>query len=75
MDKIDCFGDVCPVPLLKIQSALKKHADGERFMVVVDHSCVMESINDYYNNTTHEIIIDEVMNGVWEITVIKHLAK
>ncbi|MBN2900140.1 MAG: sulfurtransferase TusA family protein [Clostridia bacterium] len=71
MNKIDCFGDVCPIPLLKIQKTLKSIAVGESFMVVVDHSCVMESIDDYYKNSPHDIDIDEVLNGVWEIVITK----
>lgn len=71
MMKIDCFGDICPVPLIKIQQKLDEISIGESFMLVVDHSCVVESINDYYTDTSHTIICDEVMNGVWEITITK----
>lgn len=72
MIKIDCFGDICPVPLIKIQKKLNELSDGESIMVVVDHSCVEESIWDYYRGTSHEILSDEVLNGVWEITIIKN---
>lgn len=71
MNKIDCFGDICPVPLIKIQHKLDELSIGETFMIVVDHSCVVESINEYYADTKHEIIAEEVMNGVWEITITK----
>ncbi len=71
MIKIDCFGDVCPIPLIKIQQKLEELQTGDSFMLVVDHSCVVESIDDYYKNTKHQIEIDEVMNGVWEITITK----
>lgn len=71
MIKIDCFGDICPVPLLKIQKQLDSISSGDSFMLVVDHSCVVESIDEYYADTSHQIEIDEVMNGVWEITITK----
>lgn len=71
MIKIDCFGDICPVPLLKIQQQLDSISSGDSFMLVVDHSCVVESIDEYYSGTSHQIEIDEVMNGVWEITITK----
>lgn len=71
MIKIDCFGDICPVPLLKIQKQLDSISSGDSFMLVVDHSCVVESIDEYYADTSHHIEIDEVMNGVWEITITK----
>lgn len=71
MDKINCFGDFCPVPLLKAQNAVKELSSGEDFMLVTDHSCVVESIQDYFKINKYELYIDEVLNGVWEITITK----
>jgi len=68
MHKVDCFGDFCPVPLLKAQEITKNMHSGETFMLVTDHSCTVESILDYYKNTDIFVDIDEVINGVWEIT-------
>lgn len=73
MIKINCFGDICPIPLIKLQSQLKKLSDGDSFMLVVDHSCVVESIHDYYDHSKHSIVLDEVINGVWEITITKNV--
>jgi TusA-related sulfurtransferase len=41
---LDCFGDICPVPILKIQKELKSSKSGYEFMVVTDHSCTVESV-------------------------------
>lgn len=71
MNKIDCFGEICPVPLIKLQKELKELNSGETIMLVVDHSCSVEAINNYYNDTTTKVIVDEVINGVWEISVTK----
>ena len=72
MKKIDCFGDFCPLPLLKAQKEMELLSQGESFMLVTDHSCVVESIRDSSNNTNNYILaIDEVINGVWEITFTK----
>ncbi|MDF2521249.1 MAG: response regulator SirA [Clostridia bacterium] len=71
MDKIDCLGEYCPVPILRIKEKLKKSPKGEPFMVVTDHSCVLQSIQDYCEKTKLLIEIDEVINGVWEITITK----
>ena len=73
MDKIDCFGDMCPIPLLKLQNSLKTLKSGDSIMLVVDHSCVVESISDYYNSSHHQILVDVIIIGVWEITVTKSL--
>lgn len=72
MNKINCFGDVCPIPLMKLKNKLKEIELGDSIMIVVDHSCVVESISDYYDSSKHTIEIDEVLNGVWEITITKH---
>jgi TusA-related sulfurtransferase len=71
MEKLDCFGDFCPLPLMKAKKAIKELKAGENFMLVTDHSCVVESINDYFKTNTINIKIDEVINGVWEITMTK----
>lgn len=71
LDKLDCFGDFCPVPLLKAQNAVKDLAFGDSLMLVTDHSCVVESINDYFQARKYTTLIDEVLNGVWEITITK----
>lgn len=71
MDKINCFGEICPIPLLKLKKQLKTLTLGDSVMLVVDHSCVVETIHDYYKKSKYQLSIDEVINGVWEITVTK----
>lgn len=71
MEKIDCLGEYCPIPILRIKEHLKKSSKGEPFMVVTDHSCVLQSIEDYCKKIKLDIDIDEVINGVWEITITK----
>jgi TusA-related sulfurtransferase len=71
MNKIDCFGDYCPIPLLKAKKEFDNLDSGESFMLVTDHSCVAESIKDYFSKSTCTFICEEVLNGVWEITITK----
>ena len=71
MKKIDCCGDFCPIPLLKIKKELNTLEVNESLMVDTDHSCVVESINEYFEQQKFNCEIDEVINGVWEITVTK----
>ncbi|MDW7662014.1 MAG: sulfurtransferase TusA family protein [Bacillota bacterium] len=73
MNKIDCFGDICPIPILKMQHELEILKPGESFEMVVDHSCVIESIQDSLKKTNIKYEIEEVMNGVWEIIITKPL--
>jgi tRNA 2-thiouridine synthesizing protein A len=71
MKKIDCFGDICPIPLLKAQKETAQMSVGDEVIIVTDHSCTVESIEEYYLNTSFKMEIDEVINGVWEIHITK----
>jgi len=71
MNKIDCFGDICPLPIIKMQNELEHLAAGESLQMVVDHSCVIESLKDHLGKTSFLYEVEEVMNGVWEITITK----
>lgn len=71
MDKLNCFGDFCPLPLLKAKKAVKELASGQKLMLVTDHSCVVESIENYFTSNKYELFVEEVLNGVWEITITK----
>jgi tRNA 2-thiouridine synthesizing protein A len=71
MNTIDCLGDMCPIPILKIQKELKKTKTGISIKVITDHSCVAESIKNHYSNKNHSFETYEVMNGVWEIIITK----
>lgn len=44
---------------------------GESVMAVTDHSCVQESVINHFKDRGEKVLVDEVMNGVWEITVTK----
>jgi len=70
-DYIDCFGDMCPVPILKMEKKLTEIETGEEFMLVTDHSCTVESIKHTFSKRKVGFKIEEVMNGVWEVTVKK----
>ncbi|WP_352419288.1 sulfurtransferase TusA family protein [Proteiniborus sp.] len=69
MKTIDCLGDMCPIPILKTRKALKSLNSGDTVKVVTDHSCVLESVMNNFKK--YEITYDEVINGVWEIFIIK----
>ncbi|PKM51913.1 MAG: sulfurtransferase TusA family protein [Firmicutes bacterium HGW-Firmicutes-7] len=71
MKKINCLGDYCPMPLIKTKAALRILPINESILLVTDHSCVVESIKDYFTNTSVLCVFDEVLNGVWEITLTK----
>jgi TusA-related sulfurtransferase len=69
--KIDCFGDICPVPVIKAENQLRSMKPGEEFLLITDHSCTAESIREKYGKRKMIKSIQEVMNGVWEIVLVK----
>lgn len=69
MKTIDCLGDMCPLPILKIRREMKTMKSGDMVKAVTDHSCVLESIISNFKK--HKITHEEVINGVWEIYIEK----
>lgn len=67
--ELDCFGEMCPIPVLKIKNELKSMQAGETLKVVSDHSCVVESIKDHFTKKQLKVESEEVINGVWEIFI------
>ncbi|MEW5785686.1 MAG: sulfurtransferase TusA family protein [Bacillota bacterium] len=69
--KIDCLGEMCPIPILKSIKELKKISKGDSILIVTDHSCVARSLVEVLLKKSYLIEEEEVMNGIWEITVTK----
>ncbi len=70
-NKLDCLGDMCPVPILKAENNLKEMKAGDSLLIVTDHSCVARSLVEKLQQKKYAIEEDEVTNGIWEITVTK----
>lgn len=71
MKKVDCLGDICPLPVIKTKKELQSMKSGESIMVVTDHSCSLENLIELIKNCNVKYNYEEVINGVWEITVTK----
>jgi len=71
MKKIDCLGDICPVPIIKTKKELQNIKSGESIMVVTDHSCSLENLIELLKKYNVTYYYEEVINGVWEIIVTK----
>ncbi len=71
MFKVDCLGDFCPIPLLKAQEASGSLNLGDSFMLVTDHSCTEEALRELFENSAFQVDSDEVINGVWELTITR----
>lgn len=71
MRELDCLGEMCPLPVMRIKESLKTMYSGETIKVVTDHSCVHQSILVQFKKSKVEIDYEEVINGVWEIFITK----
>jgi len=66
---IECLGDICPVPLMKLKRQEASLKRGDTIKLVTDHSCVSESIRNYCVSKGYQLEIVEPINGVWEFYI------
>ncbi|NLW58786.1 MAG: sulfurtransferase TusA family protein [Firmicutes bacterium] len=65
--EINCMGEVCPVPSLKVRSLLRNLKAGEELKVLVDHSCAVGNILEQVPEESYQRAVNEVANGIWEV--------
>ncbi|MCG8485397.1 MAG: sulfurtransferase TusA family protein [Clostridia bacterium] len=68
---LDCLGEACPVPLVKTENALKELEVGDLLIVQVDHSCAMKNVPEWGRKNGHNVEIEEVDDGEWEVFIEK----
>ena len=68
---IDCLGEACPVPLMKVQKQIEKMAVGDVLVAQIDHSCAMKNVPEWARNQGYNVEIEEVDDGEWEIVIEK----
>lgn len=69
--QVDCLGDMCPVPIMKLMKHEKELSKGVKIMLVTDHSCTAESVKNYCQTKKLELQIVEPINGIWEMYIYK----
>ncbi|MBN2259089.1 MAG: sulfurtransferase TusA family protein [Clostridiales bacterium] len=67
MITLDCLGEMCPLPIIKMQREIDKGTSD--ILLVTDHSCVLRSIEDYLPYTKLYYEIEEIIPGIWEIKI------
>ena len=68
---VDALGEACPVPLIKAQNAIKELAAGDILILQIDHSCAMKNVPEWARKEGHNVEIEEVDDGEWEIIIEK----
>lgn len=71
MKKLDCLGEICPVPSLKAVEQLSRLQPGETASIIVDHSCAVANIREAVNKLVTDFKVEEIANGIWEITLTR----
>jgi len=68
---LDCFGEACPVPLVKAQKQIAKMAVGDLLIVQIDHSCAMKNIPEWARKEGYNVEVEEISDGEWEVIIEK----
>ncbi len=68
---LDCLGEACPVPLMKTEKKLGELSIGDILVVAIDHSCAMKNVPEWARKQGHNVEIEEVDDGEWEIVIEK----
>lgn len=68
---LDCLGEACPVPLMKTEKKINEMAVGDVLVVSIDHSCAMKNVPEWARKQGHNVEIEEVDDGEWEIVIEK----
>ncbi|MCT4598429.1 MAG: sulfurtransferase TusA family protein [Vallitalea sp.] len=68
---IDSLGEACPVPLIKAQNKLKEMAVGDVLILQIDHSCAMKNVPEWARKDGHNVEVEEVDDGEWEVIIEK----
>ncbi len=68
---LDCLGEACPIPLMKAEKKLNTMDIGDILIVQIDHSCAMKNVPEWARNQGHNVEIEEVGDGEWEVVIEK----
>ncbi len=68
---LDCFGEACPIPLVKAQKQMSKMAIGDVLIVKIDHSCAMKNLPEWARKDGHNVEVEEINDGEWEVIIEK----
>ncbi|MEY8355656.1 sulfurtransferase TusA family protein [Lachnospiraceae bacterium 54-53] len=68
---LDCLGEACPVPLMKTEKKMNELSTGDVLVVSIDHSCAMKNIPEWARKQGHNVEIEEVDDGEWEVIIEK----
>ncbi len=69
--ELDCLGEACPIPLVKVERKMKELEVGDTLIVIIDHSCALKNVPEWARKHNHEVEVEETGDGEWEIYIEK----
>jgi len=69
--ELDCYGEACPVPLVKAQNKLKEMEIGDVLIVQSGGSCAMKGLPEWARKEGHNVEVEELDDGEWEVIIEK----
>jgi len=69
--ELDCLGEACPIPLVKTENKLKELEIGDTLIVIIDHSCALKNVPEWARKHKHEVEVEEIGDGEYEIFIDK----
>jgi len=68
---VDCYGEACPIPIVKSEKALADIAVGDLLIVQIDHSCAMKNVPEWAREQGYNVEVEEIDDGEWEVFIEK----
>ncbi len=69
---IDALGEMCPIPILRAEKALKKLKVSQRVVLETDHSCSIASVTNHFKEKYgYYCSVKEIDEGIWQILIEK----
>ncbi len=68
---LDCYGEACPLPIVKSEKAIKDLDLGDLLIVQIDHSCAMKNLPEWAREQGYNVEVEEVDDGEWEVFIEK----
>ena len=68
---VDCYGEACPIPIVKSEKALADMEIGDLLIVQIDHSCAMKNVPEWAREQGYNVEVEEIDDGEWEVFIEK----
>lgn len=68
---LDLVEEVCPVPLLRIQEALRGAQPGEAVVARLGYARSVRNVMEWAEREGVSFTVDELPGGVWELTLCR----